>query len=234
MRKKIEVSKKELESCEPDQSQQEVTHFWQLLSCKLTSRSETCWCLFFPLELEVCWVPQAARGKTERPTGRASVLVSRLTPLTWQGLPTRPWTNKPDWIKPLPRWRIECSCQHDVSTSSTTSPPYQPFWTSILWQPLCCPPPPRGIHVLTWAAFLTPLLLLLHSGVERSGNEGISRYPWGAPTTWLLLTRKPSYLVSVDGWFPQKGLYLLLKLPPSYGEWGACKDQPVLCPRFSF
>lgn len=103
---------------------------------------ETCWRSFFSLELEVCWVTQAVRAGTEHgQTGRAAVLVSPLMPLTWQFLPSRPWTWGPDWIKSLPGWRIECCRQLDTSTSPT-SPLRSPLFSAHnLWQPLCCLPP---------------------------------------------------------------------------------------------
>lgn len=52
-------------------------------------------------------------------TSQTAALVSPLIPLTWQALPCRPWPPRPDWIKSLPGWRIECCCQLDISTSPT-------------------------------------------------------------------------------------------------------------------
>lgn len=102
---------------------------------------ETCWRSLFSLELEVCWVTQAVRGGSEQQTGQAAVLVSPLIPLTWQALPSHPWTWGPDWIKSFPGWRIDRCRQLDTSTSPT-SPLRSPLFSAPnLWKPLCCLPP---------------------------------------------------------------------------------------------
>lgn len=171
------------------------------------------------------WSLQAAGGGTNLLAGWADVLVSPLTTLTWQALPSRPWPCGPDWIKSLPGWRIECCCQLDISTSPphllSTSPPSTPK----PWQPLlsissegnpglkASSPPPPSPSLLYPLLLLSPRKLVALQGFPSILRELLPLHF----TPRVLGSCEPDYPVSlhpVAGWFSPTGPFPLLKVPP--------------------